>query len=80
MAEKDNINEMDIDIDSEKKEVPEVVKEEKKENEEYEKFCFMCHLFFSFHHAHLVFSLSMFYLIQPYYINISHMSTFFCKF
>ena len=43
MAEKDNINEMDIDIDSEKKEVPEVVKEEKKENEEYEKFCFMCH-------------------------------------
>lgn len=30
MAEKDNINEMDIDIDSEKKEVPEVVKEEKK--------------------------------------------------
>ena len=32
MAEKDNINEMDIDIDS-----------EKKENEEYEKFCFMCH-------------------------------------
>lgn len=34
---------MDIDIDSEKKEVPEVVKEEKKENEEYEKFCFMCH-------------------------------------
>ncbi len=40
MAEKDNINEMDIDIDSEKKEVPEVVKEEKKENEE---FCFMCH-------------------------------------
>ena len=40
MAEKDNINEMDIDIDSEKKEVPEVVKEEKKENEEYEKFCF----------------------------------------
>ena len=40
---KDNINEMDIDIDSEKKEVPEVVKEEKKENEEYEKFCFMCH-------------------------------------
>jgi len=40
MAEKDNINEMDIDIDSEKKEVPEVVKEEKKE---YEKFCFMCH-------------------------------------
>ena len=43
MAEKDNINDMDIDIDSEKKEVPEVVKEEKKENEEYEKFCFMCH-------------------------------------
>lgn len=43
MAEKDNINEMDIDIDSEKKKVPEVVKEEKKENEEYEKFCFMCH-------------------------------------
>lgn len=43
MAEKDNINEMNIDIDSEKKEVPEVVKEEKKENEEYEKFCFMCH-------------------------------------
>ena len=43
MAEKDNINEMDIDIDSEKKEVPEVVKEEKKENEEYEKFCDMCH-------------------------------------
>ena len=43
MAETDNINEMDIDIDSEKKEVPEVVKEEKKENEEYEKFCFMCH-------------------------------------
>lgn len=43
MAEKDNINEMDIDIDSEKKEVLEVVKEEKKENEEYEKFCFMCH-------------------------------------
>ena len=43
MAEKDNINEMDIDIDSEKKEVPEVVKEEKKENEEYEKVCFMCH-------------------------------------
>ena len=43
MAVKDNINEMDIDIDSEKKEVPEVVKEEKKENEEYEKFCFMCH-------------------------------------
>lgn len=43
MAEKYNINEMDIDIDSEKKEVPEVVKEEKKENEEYEKFCFMCH-------------------------------------
>ena len=43
MAEKDNINELDIDIDSEKKEVPEVVKEEKKENEEYEKFCFMCH-------------------------------------
>ena len=43
MAEKDNINEMDIDIDSEKKEVPEVVKGEKKENEEYEKFCFMCH-------------------------------------
>ena len=43
MAEKDNINEMDIDIDSEKKEVPEVVKEEKKENEEYEKYCFMCH-------------------------------------
>lgn len=43
MAEKDNINEMDIDIDSEKKEVPKVVKEEKKENEEYEKFCFMCH-------------------------------------
>lgn len=43
MAEKDNINEMDIDIDSEKKEVPEVVKEEKEENEEYEKFCFMCH-------------------------------------
>lgn len=43
MAEKDNINEMDIDIDSEKKGVPEVVKEEKKENEEYEKFCFMCH-------------------------------------
>ena len=43
MAEKDNINEMDIDIDSEKKEVPEVVKEEKKENEEYENFCFMCH-------------------------------------
>lgn len=43
MAEKDNINEMDIDIDREKKEVPEVVKEEKKENEEYEKFCFMCH-------------------------------------
>lgn len=43
MAEKDNINEMDIDIDSEKKEVPEVVMEEKKENEEYEKFCFMCH-------------------------------------
>lgn len=43
MAEKDDINEMDIDIDSEKKEVPEVVKEEKKENEEYEKFCFMCH-------------------------------------
>ena len=43
MAEKDNINAMDIDIDSEKKEVPEVVKEEKKENEEYEKFCFMCH-------------------------------------
>ena len=43
MAEKDNINEMDIDIDSEKKEVPEVVKEEKKEKEEYEKFCFMCH-------------------------------------
>lgn len=43
MAEKDNINEMDIDIDSEKKEVPEVVKEEKKGNEEYEKFCFMCH-------------------------------------
>ncbi len=37
MAEKDNINEMDIDIDSEKKEVPEVVKEEKKENEDYEK-------------------------------------------
>ena len=43
MAEKDNINEMDIDIDSEKKEVPEVVKEEKKETEAYEKFCFMCH-------------------------------------
>ena len=43
MADKENINEMDIDIDSEKKEVPEVVKEEKKENEEYEKFCFMCH-------------------------------------
>lgn len=43
MAEKDNINEMNIDIDSEKKEVSEVVKEEKKENEEYEKFCFMCH-------------------------------------
>lgn len=43
MVEKDNINEMNIDIDSEKKEVPEVVKEEKKENEEYEKFCFMCH-------------------------------------
>ncbi len=40
MAEKDNVNEMDIDKDQ--KEVPEVV-EDKKDNNEYEKFCFMCH-------------------------------------
>ena len=39
MAEKDNINEMDIDIDSEKKEVPEVVKEEKKRMKSMMKFC-----------------------------------------
>lgn len=43
MSEKENINEMDIEQEHEKKEVPETVKEEKKEQDGYEKFCFMCH-------------------------------------
>lgn len=43
MSEKENINEMDIEQEHEKKEVPETVKEEKKEYDGYEKFCFMCH-------------------------------------
>ena len=43
MSEKENINEMDIEQEHEKKEVPETVKEEKKEHDGYEKFCFMCH-------------------------------------